>query len=94
MRDASGYARRKSWVGKAKFNLHKFVAWDAEGEPLKEATYGDFRPGDRPDRWVAMRIQAKNLQTGHQTDLVFRDYTVGAQVAADAFKASSLEAGR
>jgi outer membrane lipoprotein-sorting protein len=93
VRESSGYSKRKSWISKARFVLVKLQAWDTEGQLLKEASYSDFKVGDKPDRWVPMRIQAKNVQTGHQTDLVFRGYRIEPAIAADVFSANSLDTG-
>jgi predicted RND superfamily exporter protein len=93
VRDSTGYSKRNTWVSKSHFSTVKFMAWDTENQLLKEATYSEFRQGDKPDRWVAMRIQAKNIQTGHQTNLIFRDYRIEADIPPQSFSASALEFG-
>jgi len=93
VRDSTGYSKRKTWVSKSRLATVKFIAWDAENQPLKEATFSEFRQGDKPDRWVAMHIRAKNLQSGHQTELLFRDYRIEADVSPEKFSAGALESG-
>jgi predicted RND superfamily exporter protein len=93
VRDNTGYAKRRSWIGKTRAVLVKFAAWDAEGQPLKEAQYSEFRAGDKPGKWIAMRIHASNLQTGHQTEIVFSDYRVDELPPVEVFSTRSLESG-
>jgi uncharacterized protein len=91
IRDATGYARRRSWISRSRYVTMKFTAWDAEGQPFKEATFSDFLAGDAPGRWVPMRIKAKNLQSGHQTEIVFRDYAIESDLSPDRFTPAAME---
>ena len=89
----TGYSKRQSWISKSRFVMLKMDAWDTEGQLLKQTEFTDFRAGDRPGTWVAMHARAKNVQTGHQTDIIFGDYRLDAHVPLDAFAVRALESG-
>ena len=91
VRDGSGYARRKSWISKVRYTTVRFEAWDSEGQLLKRAEFGEFREVAK-DRWIAMRLKAINLQSGHQTEITFTEYAVDAAISADRFSTRALEA--
>jgi predicted RND superfamily exporter protein/outer membrane lipoprotein-sorting protein len=93
VKDNSGYSKRRSWISKSRLTLQKLETWDTEGQLLKQAEYTDFRQVDKAGKWIAMRIRARNVQTGHQTEIVFSDYRTDAQVPDATFSARSLESG-
>lgn len=94
IRDNTGYSKRRSWISKNRFTLLKLETWDAEGQLLKQAEFGDFRQVDvAHKKWIAMRSRARNVQTGHTTDIVFSDYHVDPAVSDALFTARSLEFG-
>lgn len=94
VRENTGYSKRKSWIGKSRSTLLKLETWDAEGQLLKQAEFGDFQQVDKAqNKWVAMRARARNVQTGHATDIVFSDYRVDPAVSGALFTTRSLEFG-
>jgi uncharacterized protein len=68
----SGYGRRMSWISEESWVQLKGEFFDSAGAPLKTIAYADVRPVDtRSNKYQAMRVSVKNVQTGHQTFIVF-----------------------
>jgi hydrophobe/amphiphile efflux-3 (HAE3) family protein len=93
VRENTGYSKRRSWISKIRFTMVKFEAWDTEGQLFKQAEYSAFQQVDKAGKWIPMRIRAKNVQTGHETDIVFSGYKIDQQVSNDVFSTRSLEFG-
>lgn len=65
--------------------------WDPAGRPLKTIRLADVR--EVQGVWTAHRIEARNLQTGHQTNLEFRDVDYGRELPDDLFTEAALARG-
>lgn len=95
IKETSGYSRRLSCISKARSTTLRTEMWDTEGLKLKEVEFGDFHNVDPArGKWVAMRATARNLQTGHSTELLFADYRVDPAVSAELFTTRALEFGQ
>ncbi len=94
VKDTSGYSRRRSYVSKSRLVTLRMEAWDTEGQKLKEEEYSDFQNVDPAHgKWWAMHAVSRNLQTGHSTDVVFRNYRLDPAISQDLFSVRTLEFG-
>jgi predicted RND superfamily exporter protein/outer membrane lipoprotein-sorting protein len=94
VKETSGYSKRRNCVGKSHFTTLRTEVWDIEGQLLKEEIFGNFQNVDPAHgKWVAMRATARNVQTGHTSDVVFKDYTIDPSVSATLFTTRTLEFG-
>ncbi|MEP6622003.1 MAG: outer membrane lipoprotein-sorting protein [bacterium] len=92
VRDQSGYSRQKHWIRKDNFVTVRTDFWDHSAQPLKRATYTEIRLVDSTrTRWVAMRLAAENLQTGHRTVVHFDRYKANVGVSDEYFTTRHLE---
>jgi outer membrane lipoprotein-sorting protein len=94
VKETSGYSKRRNCIGKSHYTTLRTEVWDTEGQLLKEETYSDFQNVDPAHgKWVAMRSTARNVQTGHISEVVFKDYTIDPSVSAALFTTRTLEFG-
>jgi predicted RND superfamily exporter protein len=95
VRDTSGYSKRVSCVSKKRYVTLRMIAWDTDGEKLKEEDFSDFQEVDPArGKWVAMKSTAANFETGHKSLVVFSDYHLDANVRQDLFSVRTLEFGQ
>jgi hypothetical protein len=88
----SGYARRMSWVRKDNFVAVRGEFWDEAGRPLKTTRARELRQIDvAANRWQAMLIEARNVQTGHSTTIRIDDLKVNQGIPDDRFTTRALE---
>lgn len=94
VKEASGYSKRRTWVSKVRYITLRTEMWDTEGQKLKEEEFSDFLNIDPAHgKWVATHAIARNLQTGHSSDVVFHDYRIDAAVSQELFSVRALEFG-
>jgi hydrophobe/amphiphile efflux-3 (HAE3) family protein len=94
IREATGYSKRRSCVSKTRFVTLWTEIWDAEGEKLKEEEFHDFLNIDPVHgKWVATHVIARNLQTGHSSDVLFKDYRLDSAIPQETFSVRTLEFG-
>jgi uncharacterized protein len=94
VKETSGYSKRRNCVSKSHYTTLRTELWDAEGQLLKEEFFSDFQNVDPAHgKWVAMRSTARNVQTGHTSEVVFKDYTIDPSVPATLFTTRTLEFG-
>jgi outer membrane lipoprotein-sorting protein len=94
VKETSGYSKRRNCVSKSQHTTLRTELWDAEGQLLKEEFFSDFQNVDPAHgKWVAMRSTARNVQTGHTSEVVFKDYTIDPSVSATLFTTRTLEFG-
>jgi len=94
VRDTSGYSKRVSCISKSSYVTLRVEIWDTEGQKFKEEDYSDFRNVDPAHgKWVAMRSEAHNLETGHSSYAVFSDYRVDSTIQQSLFSVRTLEFG-
>jgi len=95
VQENSGYSRRVTCISTTRFTTLRSEIWDTEGEKLKEAEYRNFVHVDpNADKWWAMRATARNLQTGHSTEVTFDNYRIDANVSTSLFTTRTLEFAR
>jgi hypothetical protein len=77
----SGYGKRKMWIRADNFVAVKGEYWDTGGKPVKVFSAGDVREIDPAEhKWQAFRLEMKNTQTGHSTEILFGTLEVGVGV--------------
>jgi len=92
VREDSGYSRRVGWIRKDNFAAVRAEAYDLSGALLRVITLRDHRNVDpRNGKWVAMRLEAQNVQENRRTLIEFERYDVNQGVSEDSFTARALE---
>ncbi len=90
--EESGYSKRLSWVTRKTHLPVKVDMLDAAGAALKTVISSDFKLVDASKgKWQAMRIEAKNLQTGHSTSIIMEKFEANIAVNEDVFSQRYLE---
>jgi predicted RND superfamily exporter protein len=94
VKETSGYSKRRNCISKSRYTTLRTEVWDTEGQLLKEEAYSNFQNVDPAHgKWVAMRSTARNVQTGHTTEVIFKDYSIDPSVSAALFTTRTLEFG-
>lgn len=92
VRNSSGYAKRVIWVRKDNFFAIKGDLWDEDGQPVKTSHMTELQEVDPArHKWQAMRLESKNLQTGHQTVIRFEKFKVNQKVRDEFFTTRYME---
>lgn len=92
VRDNSGYAKRVTWVRKDNFFAIKGELWDETMQPVKTFHMTELQEVDAiRHKWQAMRLEAKNLQTNHQTVIHFENFKVNQKVRDEFFTTRYME---
>ena len=88
----SGYSRRVGWIRKDAFVTVKGELYDEGGQLLKTIALSDIKLVDAAkQRWQPMRLEAKNVQTGHRTVIEMRNFKANQNVSADYFTPRYME---
>jgi outer membrane lipoprotein-sorting protein len=92
IKNNTGYSKRISWIQKDNLVTLKAHMYDEAGEFLKELHYMNWKFSE-PDkgRWQALRLEAKNAQTEHQTVIVVENSKVNQGVKDDYFTTRYME---
>jgi outer membrane lipoprotein-sorting protein len=71
------YSRRLSWIDSERWLPLKEEYFDARNEPLRTFTADKVEPTGK--QWTIMARSMKNLQSGHRTEVIYREvgYDVG-----------------
>ena len=88
----SGYSKKITWVRKDNFLEAKVEYYDVTGRLLKTQTASDHKlvePATR--RWIALKREMINHQTGHKTIINFGHVEAGIAVADDLFTTRYIE---
>lgn len=94
VKETSGYSRRLSCISKTRYVTLYVKLWDTEGDALKEEHFSNFQNVDPAHgKWIYMDSTAKNLQTGHSSEVVFSGYKVDGSVSSSLFSVRTLESG-
>jgi hypothetical protein len=81
-------------VRKDNFVAVRAEQWDLAGEASKVLTFGGLREvAPAAHRWTAMRLEARNVQTGHRTVIAYDEFRADTGVAEDVFTVRTLERG-
>lgn len=92
VRGNSGYAKRVIWIRKDNSFAIKGDLWDEAGEPVKTFHMTELQEVDPArHKWQAMRLETKNLQTGHQTVIKFENFKVNQKVRDEYFTTRYME---
>jgi hypothetical protein len=92
VRDTSGYGKRKTWVRQDNFVAIRGQYWDTAGTLVKESVGRDVREIDPANhKWQAFTLTMRNVQTGHSTDIVWKNVEVGVGLGDDVFTERYLE---
>jgi hypothetical protein len=88
----SGYSKKITWVRKDNFLETKVEYFDLAGRLLKTQRVTEHKLVE-PDtqRWIALRRQMTNHQTGHSTDFSFDKLEPGVELPDDLFSIRYLE---
>ena len=90
--EESGYSKRVSWVSKQNRVVVKVDMFDVNGTPLKTVVSSDLRLVDAAQgKWQAMRVTARNTQTGHSTQIILDRFEANVDVADNVFSQRYLE---
>ena len=89
-RDDSGYSRKISWIDTQTFVERKVEYYDTRNALLKTQLTFDVKP-EEAGRWMPMRRQMTNHQTGHQTLYQFDRFTVRKDLKDADFVVRRLE---
>jgi outer membrane lipoprotein-sorting protein len=90
-REDTGYSRRISWVDARTFVERKVEYYDTRGQLLKTQLTFDVQ-AEEPGRFMPMRRQMTNHQTGHQTQYQFERFAVDKSLQDGDFTVRRLEA--
>lgn len=91
-KDETGYARRLSWVDSRNQVERKVEYYDTSDVLLKTQLTFDVKEVEpQKHRWLPMRREMTNHQTGHKTLYVFENFTVKTGLDDTAFSARKLE---
>lgn len=92
VRESSGYSKRISWVRKDNFVEAKVQYFDVSGQLFKTQLVSGYQLIDpKKQRWVALRREMSNVQSGHKTVLTFDHVASGVSLSDDAFTTRTIE---
>jgi outer membrane lipoprotein-sorting protein len=77
------YSRRLSWIDRERWLPLKEEYFDARNEPLR--TYTADKVEQIGEQWAVTVRSMKNLQSGHRTEVVFRETEYGVKIKQDIF---------
>lgn len=90
--EESGYSKRTSWVARQNRAVVKVEMLDTNGSPLKTVISSDLQLVDAAKgKWQAMKLSAKNVQTGHSTQIILERFSANVDVAESVFSQRYLE---
>lgn len=89
-RTDTGYSRKLTWVDTRSFVERKVEYFDMNGELIKTQLTFDVKAVDA-GRWMPMRRQMTNRQTGHQTVYQFESFVVRKDLKDASFTVRHLE---
>jgi hypothetical protein len=92
VREDSGYSKRVAWVRKDNFAAVRAESYDLSGALLRVITLRDHRNVDpKNGKWVAMKLEAQNVQENRRTLIEFQRYDVNQGLSDESFTARALE---
>jgi uncharacterized protein len=90
--DESGYSKRISWLARPHHMALKVEMLDSGGAPLKTVLSSELKLVDPArGKWQAMKLEAKNTQTGHATFISMERFEANVALAEDMFSQRYLE---
>lgn len=92
-RDDTGYSRRVTWMNPVHHVEAKVEYYDTSDRLLKTQTIGEVREMEpQKGRWLALRREMVNHQTGHKTLYVFEQVSFQPDLTDGDFSVRKLEA--
>ena len=89
---SSGYGKRLTWVAETKAVTLKADFFDPNGQLLKTVENSDLQPVQgQPQKWVVMKVQVKNHQTGHRTQVIVSTHDSQTPVGDEYFSTRWIE---
>jgi len=89
---STGYSKVRYTIRQDNFVTVKGEYWDVGGRELKEIVYSEFKEVDPANRkWLAMKIEARNRQTGHSTSISYDSFRLDAGIKDEVFTTHYLE---
>lgn len=87
-----GYSKRVSWIRKDNFVEAKVDYYDLNGQLFRTQNTEDYKQvEDAPPRWLALKREMFDIQSGHKTVLTIDKIDVKSPIAAREFSVDSLE---
>lgn len=77
--EETGYSKKISWVDCDNFLARKVKFYDKTENLLKVLTLEEYKLFSEK-YWVAQKMTMRNIQTGHSTELIFKDMKVGTEI--------------
>ena len=88
----TGYSKRLWWIRRDNFVAIREEFWDLTGRPLKVFRGLDVRPVDSVrGNWLAMRMEATNLQTAHRTVIRLENFRANQRLTDEFFTTRYME---
>ncbi len=88
----SGYSKRMGWIRKDNMAIIKGEMFDQNGDLLKTFKAGDVTLVDAAKgKWRAMRMEARNVQSGHATIITFENFHANVGVKDSVFTTRFIE---
>jgi outer membrane lipoprotein-sorting protein len=88
----TGYSKRISWIQKDNFVTVKAIMYDEAGDLLKEMKYSKYLEVDPvKHKWQAGQLEARNVQTEHNTVIHIDQFKVNVGVKDDYFTTRYME---
>lgn len=89
----SGYAKREIYLDKNTYVIHKINYYDKKSELVKVLVASQIKQVGTSGKFRAHNLIMKNVKTGSQTVLIFKNYQINGGVKADLFSKRYLENG-
>jgi outer membrane lipoprotein-sorting protein len=87
-----GYSKRVSWIRKDNFVEAKVDYYDLNGQLFRTQNVVDFKlVEDSPPRWLALKREMDDLQSGHKTVLTIDKIDIKSAIPPREFSVESLE---
>ena len=92
IKNNTGYSKRVVWIQKDNFVTLKAMLYDESGELLKEFHFSKFKNIDpAKGKWQAGLLEAKNVQTEHNSAIHIDNFTVNTGVKDELFTTRYME---
>lgn len=87
-----GYTRKVSWLRKDNFLELKIEYYDENNDLIKTQTAGDHKLiQEQPPRWIALKRQMINHQSGHKTLIVLTNIDTEKPIGDEIFTTRAIE---
>lgn len=90
----TGYAKRELWIRSINYVGLKTRFFDKKGRESKLFRALDIRPVEDSGKWRAYLLKMKNLKSGHQTVIHYKNYAVNQGTPEWIFTRAYLERGK